>query len=235
MSSKNGLANSKKPIMVEVIGTAGAGKTTLIKSLVENEKNIYIVSKPKLRSVRNLSFVIRNSFSLFSILMEQFQFSELRVSRKIWWLLFLNEVHTGLYEQKAESNTLGMIDHGPIYMLTSLKEFGSATFRTQAFQRWWNEKLKLWTSFLDLVIWLDAPNSVLSERINGRESEHPIKGKDEIEMNHFLDQYRAAFEQVADEIAINNFTLTILQYDSGHKNIDQIKSNILDVVARLDD
>ena len=75
----------------------------------------------------------------------------------------------------------------------------------------------------------------MSERINGRESEHPIKGKDEIETNHFLDQYRAAFEQVADEIAINNFTLTILQYDSGHKNIDQIKSNILDVVARLDD
>lgn len=221
--------------MVEVIGTAGAGKTTLIRSLAEDKKKIYMVSKPQLKSVRNLSFVTRNAFSLFPILVEQFQYHELRESRKIWWLLFLNEVHAGLYQQRAESNTLGLIDHGPIYMLASLKEFGSEASKTQAFQRWWNEKLKQWTSFLDLVIWLDAPNSVLAPRINGRESEHPIKGKNEVEMNRFLDQYRAAFEQVVDEIAINKLNLTILKYDSGHKDIEQIKLDILNEVAHSDD
>ena len=51
-----------------------------------------------------------------------------------------------------------------------------ATAARRAAARWWQQTLTAWGSLLDVVVWLDASDAVLLERIDARDKEHRLKG-----------------------------------------------------------
>jgi len=220
-----------KLLYIELIGPAGAGKTTLVRSLIRSGKNITIAPKPSIRSIGNIIFYTKNFFDLWPIFSKQ-RFGERWLTmRELWWMLFLNGWTDVLEHRSSTAPQLGveLIDHGPIYMLTSLYAFGPAVTQTTEFRHWWHKMLVKWMSLLDSVIWLDASNATLAARINARGSEHPVKGKTEENIHLFLDQYRGAFQQVFSMLAIPAGRNFVLQFDTDRETPDQIKERILEL------
>jgi thymidylate kinase len=112
-------------------------------------------------------------------------------------------------------------------MLTSLQEFGPEIKQNKYFQKWWKRMLKHWTSLLDIVIWLDAPNSILVKRIKARDTWHIVKEKPGQEMHNFLIRYRTSFEQVISMSKTHNNSLRILHFDTEHETQERITDKIL--------
>jgi hypothetical protein len=122
---------------------------------------------------------------------------------------------------------VNLIDHGPIYMLTSLLEFGPVKSKNKYYRKWWDTKFKDWSSLLDIIIWLDAPNSILVKRINTRDTWHVIRKKSEEEMHNFLIRYRNSLEKVISLSKSHNDKLSVLKYDTGLETPEQIIDTIL--------
>jgi len=86
--------------------------------------------------------------------------------------------------------------------------------------------LDQWARTLDMIIWLDAPDSVLMERINNRAQRHHVKAKSEQEAFQFLARYRSSYEQVLVKLTANGRP-RLLQFDTNQVSIEQITDRLL--------
>ncbi len=214
-------------MMVEVIGPAGAGKTSLIKSLTQANKNIFKDTKPSLWSIRNTPYLAHSILCLLPIFLREPLNSIRLSSRELYCLIYLNGWYNVLGHRTPVNCKLNLMDHGPIYMLTSLLEFGPRITKNQHFKKWWDIALKHWASSLDMIIWLEAPNSILVNRINTRDSWHIVQEKPEEEMHNFLIRYRNSFEQVISMSKAYNNNLDVLRYDTEKETPEQLTDKIL--------
>jgi hypothetical protein len=87
-----------------------------------------------------------------------------------------------------------LFDHGPVYRLARIREFGPSVARSDRFERWRMASLRRWLGALDVVVSLDAPDEVLLDRVDRRghwwlSEERPAEDKRE-----FYSRYRRAFE-----------------------------------------
>jgi len=215
------------PLYIELIGPAGAGKTTLIKALVDADKDVSIAPKPSLRSPEDLPYFLRNAAALWPFLARRRSGDRRLTKREMWWMLYLNEWHVVLPSRVSSRYKILLLDHGPIYMLTSLHEFGPALTRSEAFQRWWRDARLRWSAFLDMVIWLDAPNEILAARINAREKGHLVKGEPENAVHSFLDRYRAAFRRVVSAAPAPAEKLRVLELSTQEETPDRLRDRVL--------
>jgi deoxyadenosine/deoxycytidine kinase len=135
-----------------------------------------------------------------------------------------------LRQKTLDDDKVIVLDHGPIYRLAFLREFGPAITTSPAYQRWWTDLLKQWIATIDMVIWLDAPDAVLLERIRARDSWHAVKGKSDREACEILRRYRAAFEQTFAEFLAAR-PVTALHYDTSRQSTEEIADETLAALA----
>ncbi len=213
-------------LIVELVGPAGAGKTTLSQVLVQNSEKIIIGAEISLRNKEHLLVFLQNFHSVLPILMagnglgRSFTWDEIKA------MIYLNGWSRVLKRQAARRNIIVLLDHGPIFKLATLDAFGPERRGSAAFKKWWNEMFKQWAGLLDMVIWLDAPNLVLETRINHRDQRHLVKGKPEPEARGFLEQYRKSYEQTLAKLTANGGP-TLFQFDTSQTSIEQIAENVL--------
>ena len=122
-----------------------------------------------------------------------------------------------------------LLDHGPVFKLATLREFGPEKLSANGFETWWNNIFKQWASTLDMVVWLDAPDSVLEKRINSREQRHLVKGKTGSEVVHFLGRYRSSYEKILDQLKTHDGP-RLLQFDTSRTSLEQVAEEILSVI-----
>ena len=99
-------------------------------------------------------------------------------------------------EPAPPPGAVAIFDHGPLYRLARLQEFGPALAQSDPFQRWWNGSWQRWFAALDVVVVLEAPDAVLLQRIDERGhwflgADHPREEKQE-----FLARYRLALSRI---------------------------------------
>ena len=117
-------------------------------------------------------------------------------------------------KSRAEYRTgLTLIDQGPVYALARLGHSDTPIRGTEPHQPWWESMVDLWAANLDVVIWIDAPNQVLWERVNQRSRAHEIKGQSYSIAMAYIDRYRAAYEPILRSIERHEGT-RVLRYDS---------------------
>ncbi len=83
-------------------------------------------------------------------------------------------------------------DHGPFFRLATLDGLGLR--RAPRFDRWWRSMRDAWTGATSLVVRLDAPESLLLERIRRRERKHPCQTMDDATAFEWLGRYRQAID-----------------------------------------
>jgi deoxyadenosine/deoxycytidine kinase len=215
----NATTIEKGPIVVELIGPAGAGKTTLVNAL--NQRNENIRPGIYLSETRKIEHFIRNTVHMLPTYFYQYRSSRWFSRREIRTMVYLKAWLYELRRQALDHDNVILLDHGPIYRLALLREFGPQITKSQAYRRWWTDLLNEWTAALDVIVWLDAPNSVLLERIYARDRWHSIKEKSETEAFDFLTHHRIFLEQIIAE-TMNDHRAKLLCFDTNEESIEHI-------------
>ena len=180
-----------RPAVVELVGPAGVGKTTLSLQLEASGQarrgTIWLVPKPVL--VRGTIRQLPAALTLY------------RETRRFLWneikhLARLEALHTHLRTTHWNGTRLVALDEGPVYTLSWLQVIGHRRFCFGPPAPFLQQTLRRWVPLLDAVVVLDAPDDVLTARIRARTKPHLMKQRSPLEISAFLEAYRRAFERV---------------------------------------
>jgi len=150
--------------LVELMGPPGAGKSTLYGAL--RAEGVAVM--PILREGRKPLLARHLAASLATLVRRRALSGEWSFELLVMmaYVRALPSVVTG----PPRPEGVLVFDQGPLYTLAR------DPLRHPRLRGWWEESLALWRSLLDVVVWLDAPDDVLVERIEGRDKEHRYKG-----------------------------------------------------------
>jgi thymidylate kinase len=214
------------PLIIELIGPAGAGKTTLSRALKHRSGRIQIGAEIELRKIKYVPVFVRNALLSLPIILYRWHYSRWFTWEEIKYLIYLRGWPRILKHQAVEDGGAILLDHGPVFKLATLNGFGPVRLQTKGFGSWWNNMFRQWASIVDIVIWLDAPDPILEKRINSRNQRHAVKGRSEFEVLHFLARYRASYEQILAKWATYEEPI-LLKFDTSQTTIEQVADEVL--------
>ena len=221
------LGVKQKPVRtIELVGPAGAGKTTLSRALTQQSQKIIIGADIELRKPGNLPRFLRTCPSLLPLFLRRRQASRAFSWDELKDMVYLKSWQHVFRQQAARQGAMVLLDHGPIFRLATLHTFGPDRLHEAAAEPWWNAMFKQWATTLDLVIWLDAPDTILETRINTRQQRHVVKGKTTGEVSEFLNHYRRAYTYILQRLTDEGGPL-VLQFDTSRTTIEQIIAEFL--------
>lgn len=223
---KNNRKKQKTPLIVELVGLAGAGKTTLSRLMSQQMRRILIGPELELRKINHIPIFAAQAPSLLPVLLQSCPTSRRFTWDEIKAMAYLNGWPRVLDLQVTNQNVIIILDHGPIFKLATLNAFGPERLKKQGAEKWWNKMFEQWAHTLDMIVWLDAPDSVLRDRINNRNQKHIVKGKSGQETERFLDIYRKSYEQIL--ATLNSYGgPTFYQFDTSCNPIEIVVDEIL--------
>ena len=94
-----------------------------------------------------------------------------------------------------------LFDHGPVFRLVSLGALGPPLTRQPPVAEWLEAQTALWRRQLDGIIWLDAPDEVLLERVRTRSQRHELEHLPPADAKRFLERYRAAYRDLVERMS----------------------------------
>jgi adenylate kinase family enzyme len=214
---------SNLPRVVEIIGPAGAGKTTLCQALNQYPKQIRWVDFPDVRNILDAPFFIWYGLSLFLTLLRLSQRDSRRISRREFaWLTILKGWPSNLAKDVKRNDQVIILDQGPVYLLAEMREFGPQYLTSPKADIFWQKIFSRWAATLDMIVWLDTADECLVNRIRNRTQEHMMKDESPEDVSEFLAQYRKMFEDVLSRLKVTSPGLRVLYYDTGQQQSDEI-------------
>lgn len=213
-----------RPLVAEIVGPAGAGKSTLLRTLSQRNKKVQ--TSVSLSKIRYISPFISNTLFLLPTFLRDYRHSRWFTWAETRSMTYLKGWHQVLNRQPTSNDSVTVLDHGPIFRLALLREFGPEITQSQRFEEWWGRMFNLWATTLDIVIWLDAPDVILKERIQIRSQWHRAKGKSEQETFEFLARYRTSYEQIIAQLTACRVQ-TLLRFDTGQESPEQIADKVV--------
>ena len=222
----NEMKLKQAPLIVEIVGPAGAGKTTVLSTLRQHDEQLQPIFH--LRRIKHLPFYAGYTLSLLPELLCQFYEGRRFTLHELKWMVRLKVSNQILKPMALKDGSIIIVDQGPIYTLVRLAEHGSKRCEGQCFQRWWNEMLRECAATLDLVIWLDAPTEILMKRVHSRAKYHAVKKKSGREAKDLLAYHRRLYHKVIAELTAEG-SPKVRRYDTNQYALDQIVDKTLAV------
>ncbi len=182
-----------RPLVIEIIGPAGTGKSTIADALAERRHDVLVALPPDPRSVRSLPFYARHLVASLPILTrmgrptvrEGYSFREPIAS-----VVVLNSWYTKLAQQTPHRCGLIVLDQGPLYLLAELYGRGPIGLLRQT--QWWDQMYRRYAEVLDCVVQLDADDALLIPRIRERDMHHRVKRMADTDGRRFLARWRGS-------------------------------------------
>jgi hypothetical protein len=197
-----------RPLVVELAGLAGAGKTTIGPALRRLDPEIR--ARPRVSWPWHIAG-IPPLVPTFASLHWPFRGVLTNEMKSVLRLRSLYRV-----ARRTTGCRVLLFDEGPVYTLARSLVYGGKNIQTRGFARWWRRAIAQWASTLDVIVWLDAPDDVLALRIHTRSKWHPLQGASDQMMADFLGSYRQAFSRVlADLTAASELQLWTVVTDRG--------------------
>lgn len=217
-SAANRLA---RPLRLELVGPAGAGKSTLSVSLVTQLQGVHreIWGLPVLPLLLDGAQLIPTFTGLW-----------LHSRSPLWHetrhMVRLRTLQRALRRKGSDDNEVLVFDEGPIFALAWLRGFGHETFRQQPSAEWWRKAFRDWASLMDAVVVLDAPDPVLAARIRARAHPHEVKEYPDAEIARWMARFRQALEWVLTGMA-GFGAPAVVRLSSQEEPADQIAERVV--------
>ncbi|HET9387365.1 MAG TPA: hypothetical protein VFO67_19675 [Gemmatimonadales bacterium] len=214
--------NRNRAVIVELVGPAGAGKTTLARGASETDSSIKSgLSLWGLPKRRLLSSAIA---LLPTILRATLKRSRLTASETAQ-MIRLGALRQVVAEE-AQRHRVIILDEGPVFALSWLDVFFA---RNRDHATWRRRVIAQWARLLDVVVFIDASDITLAHRIRTREKPHMVKALSDAEIFGFSDGFRRAFERAIGELAqAGPLVVDTLRTDTGPPD-----ENTANLMARL--
>lgn len=218
---------ARRPMLVEVMGPAASGKTTLTRWLSAQNPRIRAgMGIGKLGHVGPAARTIGGLVPTWARHRRDDRWLDRREMRSI---ARLETWSRALDRGKTPDADAIVFDHGPLYRLARLREFGPSLTRSASFRDWWRRSHRYWIDALDVVVWLEAPDEVLLERVDRRGHWYLSTEPDAGVKQEFLARYRRAFEEVLEPAGASS--PSILRVRSDRHTTEQIAEQVLATLA----
>jgi thymidylate kinase len=208
---------------IEILGIAGAGKSTLA-TLLGRGAGVELAAFIHTRRPSDLAQVVRGIPRLVPMLA-----GGLTRRPRMSWPEFKLLVYVTRWRlvlgRRMPAGTVLLFDQGPLYALVRLKAEGKPFTTRRAFERWSEEMLASWASELTALIFLDAPDAVLWNRINERPQGHREKGEEAKAGLRFIARYRRSFEDILRRVEDLGGP-KILRFDTSVATAEQIAEKV---------
>lgn len=191
-----------RPLIVEIVGPAGAGKTALLRALGRDPR---VHAGVRIDRVRQFWEMVVHGTTILPIALALLN----QGWQRLWYgLLHFVRLRTlpraiALAAAGAEAEVI-LLDEGPVFSLARLSVFQQANQSEGRLADAWHGELDRWSGLLDFVVWTDAPDAVLAERIRSRLKRHQIKGGSDAEVAVFLERYRQAYREILGSLTTGN-------------------------------
>lgn len=212
-----------RPVLIELVGPAGAGKTTVLAALHEQD---VIRDEPSLTRGRNAATLSRHVASTFAMLATRRALSRVWTRQALIMAAALRARPVVLSRFDPPPETAYVLEHGPIYTLTR------PWLADERIRGWREGSLEIWRSLLDLVVWIDAPTPVLNQRITTRSGPHRLKHAPPETAVEALEADRRSLERALAEFVPETGGPTLLRFDSGELSADEIAAEIAAEIRR---
>jgi hypothetical protein len=217
-----------RPRIVEIIGPAGAGKTTLCTVLIRYSDHIHLGNFPDVKKAANAPFFIRYSLQQISTLIRIFRHGDRLPSRREFaWFSILSGWSRVLQKELKRKGGIIFLDQGPLYLLSEISEFGPDYLKRKKAEPIWQTWYRRWAALLDGIVWLDTADEDLLRRIRNREKGHVVKEESAQVIFEYLGRYRKAYERTLLKLMANHNTLKVLRFDTCRESPEEIAIHLL--------
>jgi deoxyadenosine/deoxycytidine kinase len=223
----------KPPQIVEIIGLAGTGKSTLSSGLYRQNNKFLASERLGGNNTKHRLFYMEQAFLLLPTFIRRPRNGRRFARGDIKKMVYLNGWHRVLKRQGSNNNAIIVLDQGAIYKLATLYGFGPEKLKDQRLNVWWDQLFEQWASTLDMVVWLDGPDDILIDRINSRDSWHLVKELSNQEARKYFSEYRLAYNYILSKL-ISVEDITVLRFDTSYKSPEDIMAQVLSSIDGTD-
>lgn len=222
----------QESFLTELIGPAGAGKSSLLRELRRQNPTLSIFAdRLRAREPQNLPFYLSSGAAALPALLRPPWQERWYTREEISRMLYLVGMHR-VFQRRLQRHGVMVIDQGPIFELTHLRAFGPARLHSHAFAPWWRSLYQRWARLLKLVVWLDAPDEILIPRVRRREQMHVIKHYSETDAQALLARYRHSFVNVMEQLQ-HHATIPVLTFTTNHLSVEEIAQRMLQKLEQI--
>lgn len=220
--------------LVEVVGVAGAGKSTLAGGLDAGPDGSSLVGTLRTSEPRHLPSVLRGAPLAAAVAI-----AARRRGAPLSWVETKAALYLAGHDPVAHAARTGtgdpptpaswvVVDQGPVYSLARLLVREEGVPAIEPGGRLWRRLLARSARLLDLVVVLHAPQDVLVRRIDGRDQDHEVKGAGGRAAGAFLTAYTEAYARVVTELA--QLGVEVHRVDTGALGVDEVLAVVRDVL-----
>ena len=206
---------------IEVVGHAGAGKTTLVNELAQRG----VIASGEVTPADHPFRLLKNVMALWrSFFIYPFA---------VWKWMVVEETQGDLQEHAVQSRNFHVpvvYDQGPLFAIAWSHFIRPKRLQSRLFPVWHHRQIHRTRQILDLIIWLNADRPILRKRINSRPKVHMIKGKHDEEQNQFLSDFDHYFKlSISDKSGINLFSS--LEFRTDDATPSELAEKFINVVS----
>jgi adenylate kinase family enzyme len=199
---------------IEIVGVAGAGKSTLTRTLRSRYPGCRVADSLHTRMPAHWPYVLHSTPRVLPLVVRSALSRPALSWDEIKFLIYVCEWDRFLRDRSEHRSGVTVLDQGPIFALARLVWGKKPVTRSERFEAWLNRMVERWSVELDAIVWLMAPDEALLERIYHREQRHEAKGKPAPEGLELIELHREAYGRLF-ELVARLGRPRVLRFDTG--------------------